>query len=164
VGISSIRYRAQPTTTTPLPFLPTATKNPTSQQSHRRTRGRQRLSVELLLPARRTTLLLNSFCLTTWPWAIKPSSAVLWGVCWIFAGPAILGQRLSLHPPFSAGYPLALPYWDKEGNMIQRLGNLQMNMFGISSHQVCNVDFATSASMVTTIDIVPGLQLIRNLR
>jgi hypothetical protein len=162
-----IRYRAQPTTTTLLPFLPTATKNPTSQQSHRRTRGRQRLSVELLLPARRTTLLLNSFCLTTWPWAIKPSPAVLWGVCWIFAGPAILGQRLSLHPPFSgvsAGYPLALPYGDKEGDMIRRLGNLQMNMFRISSHQVCTVDFATSASMVTTIDIAPGLQLIRTQR
>lgn len=24
---------------------------------------------------------------TTWPWAIKPSLAVLWGVCWMFFGP-----------------------------------------------------------------------------
>jgi len=41
---------------------------------------------------------------TTWPWAIKPSLAVLWGVCWMFAGPAI--------------------YWDKEGNVIDHQGRI----------------------------------------
>jgi len=39
---------------------------------------------------------------TTWPWAIKPSLAVLWGVCWMF-------------PAF---------YLDKEGNVIDRQGNI----------------------------------------
>lgn len=28
---------------------------------------------------------------TTWPWSIKPSLAVLWGVCWMFYNPA--GQQ-----------------------------------------------------------------------
>jgi hypothetical protein len=41
---------------------------------------------------------------TTWPWAIKPSLAVLWGVCWMFAGPAI--------------------YWDQKGNVINRQGKI----------------------------------------
>ena len=41
---------------------------------------------------------------TTWPWAIKPSLAVLWGVCWMFAGPAI--------------------YWDQEGNVLDPQGKI----------------------------------------
>lgn len=43
---------------------------------------------------------------TTWPWAIKPSLAVLWGVCWMFFGPI---------------------YWDKEGNLIDPQGNIQVS-------------------------------------
>jgi hypothetical protein len=43
---------------------------------------------------------------TTWPWAIKPSLAVLWGVCWMFFWP--------LH-------------WDKDGNLINLQGNIQVS-------------------------------------
>jgi hypothetical protein len=41
---------------------------------------------------------------TTWPWAIKPSLAVLWGVCWMFADPAI--------------------FWDQEGNVLDPQGRI----------------------------------------
>ena len=43
---------------------------------------------------------------TTWPWAIKPSLAVLWGVCWMFFGPL---------------------YWDKDGNLLDSQGNIQVS-------------------------------------
>ncbi|KAM0720208.1 hypothetical protein Q7P37_004344 [Cladosporium fusiforme] len=42
---------------------------------------------------------------TTWPWAIKPSLAVLWGVCWMFIDPY---------------------YWNKEGNLVIRQGNREI--------------------------------------
>ena len=44
---------------------------------------------------------------TTWPWAIKPSLAVLWGVCWMFFGPKV--------------------NWDKEGNCLDSQGNIQVS-------------------------------------
>jgi hypothetical protein len=43
---------------------------------------------------------------TTWPWTIKPSLAVLWGVCWMFFGPID---------------------WDKEGNLIIAGENIQVS-------------------------------------
>ena len=43
---------------------------------------------------------------TTWPWAIKPSLAVLWGVCWMF------------YWPF---------FWDNEGNLLNLQGNIQVS-------------------------------------
>ena len=43
---------------------------------------------------------------TTWPWSIKPSLAVLWGVCWMF------------YWPF---------FWDHEGNLLNLQGNIQVS-------------------------------------
>ncbi|GAB7329928.1 hypothetical protein MBLNU13_g01632t1 [Cladosporium sp. NU13] len=43
---------------------------------------------------------------TTWPWAIKPSLAVLWGVCWMFFWPF---------------------FWDTEGNLLNLQGNIQVS-------------------------------------
>jgi hypothetical protein len=43
---------------------------------------------------------------TTWPWAIKPSLAVLWGVCWMF---------------------YVQLFWDNEGNLLNSQGNVQIS-------------------------------------
>ena len=47
---------------------------------------------------------------TTWPWSIKPSLAVLWGVCWMFY------DRLSSAPLL----------FDKEGNMVNENGDVEL--------------------------------------
>ena len=46
---------------------------------------------------------------TTWPWSLKPSLAVLWGVCWMFHGPD------SLDTP---------PRFDAEGNLVDEQGRV----------------------------------------
>lgn len=47
---------------------------------------------------------------TTWPWSIKPSLAVLWGVCWMFY------DRLNSAPLL----------FDKEGNMVNENGDIEL--------------------------------------
>ncbi|KAK0920751.1 hypothetical protein LTR91_002795 [Friedmanniomyces endolithicus] len=46
---------------------------------------------------------------TTWPWSLKPSLAVLWGVCWMFHGPD------GLDTP---------PRFDAEGNLVNEQGGV----------------------------------------
>lgn len=41
---------------------------------------------------------------TTWPWNIKPSLLVLWGVCWMFYGPSDKNKRRSTRNPEGAAH------------------------------------------------------------
>ncbi|KAK0839942.1 hypothetical protein LTS02_003584 [Friedmanniomyces endolithicus] len=51
---------------------------------------------------------------TTWPWSLKPSLAVLWGVCWMFHGPD------GLDTP---------PRFDAEGNLVDEQGGVLVPRF-----------------------------------
>ncbi|KAK1812131.1 hypothetical protein LTR12_013519 [Friedmanniomyces endolithicus] len=51
---------------------------------------------------------------TTWPWSLKPSLAVLWGVCWMFHGPD------GLDTP---------PRFDAEGNLVDEQGDVLVPRF-----------------------------------
>ncbi|KAK3069194.1 hypothetical protein LTR53_012655 [Teratosphaeriaceae sp. CCFEE 6253] len=45
---------------------------------------------------------------TTWPWSLKPSLAVIWGVCWMFYGP----------------YNFSSPLRDRAGNIVDGQGRI----------------------------------------
>ena len=48
---------------------------------------------------------------TTWPWSIKPSLAVIWGVCWMFYG-------------MDGLFDMNETAFDEAGNMVDREGNM----------------------------------------